>query len=228
MSEKAIIYSTHGRLDPRVADVCRRRLRAAAEYSGVPIICVSQGPVHFGDERIDMGPLGLGPESMYSQLAAGLGRAVELGAAWSFIAEHNVLYPEGFFNYGPDGPADRDDLVFYQRHGYGCNSRGFWAWDQPLCSNLAGPTATLWEAFKYRLEQVRAGTRIVWSEPGRQEGDPWKMIPAWNEQPWVDVRHGSNLTGGRESPTGSYLDKIEPWGAHAELIKTLGLKGATQ
>ena len=171
MSEKAIIYSTTCRLDPRVADVCRRQLRVAAEAAGVPIICVSQGPVHFGDERIDLGPLGLSLESMFSQQVAGLGRAVELGAAWAFIAEHDVLYPEGFFDYGPDGPAGRDDLVFYQRHGYGCNSRGFWPWDEPLCSNLAGPTATLWAAFTYRLARLLAGIPYGNSEPGRQEGD---------------------------------------------------------
>jgi len=218
MSEKAIVYYTDNRLDAALGDYCRNQLRRRA--GNIPIICISQEPMAFGEFPFCVGKIGRSSASIFMQIMSGAHLAKNMNIPWLFLAEHDVLYPPGYFDYTPPGPG----IVCYQRHVYNVNDRGFWRADRPLMSGLCCDSETLEAAMRQRYENTRAGQRFSRSEPGTLLEDPYPMLTYHLARPMLDIRHGNNFTGGRASRDG-YQSTLEYWGPHAELWRRLGLKG---
>lgn len=101
--DKTLVYFTDSQMDDYLADKCRKWLRKSS--LGLPIVCVSQKPLTFGDVNICVGEIGYSPRTLYASLMEGL-MAVE--TKWVQVAEHDCLYTEEHTRYIPP-----DDKYFY-------------------------------------------------------------------------------------------------------------------
>lgn len=124
-----------------------------------------------------------------------------------FIGEHDVLYPEGYFDYR----AAAGDVTYAARALYllpdGWAKRG-----SPALSSCAGNRDALIEAFDEILLQHCTRGKVSRVEPkatGLRIG----------AECTVDIRHGANYTGLRTAKC--YLDD-KYWGNAAEWWRKLG------
>jgi len=86
------------------------------------------------------------------------------------------------------------------------NPRGFFrAASCHFLSNCCGPRDVVTAGIRGKLDEIRARGGVTWAEP---PGDTEVSLV----HPTIDVRHGSNFTGGRESSEG-YFSEVEYWGA---------------
>lgn len=138
-----------------------------------------------------------------------------------FLAEHDVLYPQGYFDASPES----DDAFYYNSHVWTLSLAG--AWPTPrrwLTSNCRASRELLLDQFRDRLALVNSGGRVVWDEPGRNDGDiaEARWLTQDCPEPTVDVRYGGNLTGMRYSK-GAPAAVIPGWGRAGRLWSSLGL-----
>jgi hypothetical protein len=240
--KKAILYYTDNRLRPAVASVCQKRLRLAA--GELPIICVAQAPVDFGDERIVTGPLPRDHGSLFRQLALAAQRATLLGAQIVFCAEHDVLYPEGYFDFTPA----REDTFYYFGHKFYLDRDGFYFCGLSNLSTLCCFLPLLWGHLHQRLYRLfglgkkkggwecsepglshedktgRIETRLVDlsqnKEPNRRGEYSFRDQQRLDCAPVVDIRHENNLSRVDVSRF-EKLTTIPYWGDHARTLEVL-------
>ena len=176
------------------------------ESADAELVCVTWRPVdapaashilwdrHVGDHR-----------NVYEQILAGIGAAAKPVIA---LAEHDVLYPPGYFEALADAAGDG---VCYNTNLWRLNAHGFFRTaNTHLLSNCGGARGLLARRIRAKLGEARRRGIPDWAEP---RGDAEFRAP----HPTVDIRHGTNFTGGRNAPNGRYRQSIDYWGECRDL-----------
>lgn len=182
MPSKGAIYSTENRLEPKIAEACRKQLRESFDGE---IISVSLKPIDFGDKRIvlDLEP---GYLTMFTQFLAGLEAST---ADYIFMTEHDVLYPPEHFDFTP--PTKNQfwyDLNWWKIRSDGLAVR----WKAAQVSGLCAYRELLIDYYKERIRTFDKDNFDRKFEPASgKEG----LLETWEAPvPHIDVRHSGNLT----------------------------------
>ena len=197
-STAAILYYSDGKADETILTSVRRHLRKVA--GDVPIVAVTLQPTEdWGAERVVL-QRERGYETMARQIYTGL-RIIEADCV--FFAEHDCLYPAGYFDHRPSSA----NVYGYAGHTWKVDADTGKAlhYKMEQLSGLCADRQLLLTHYKARLERMqREGfSRRMGFEPGkpmRHGGvDDVPRETWWNEVPIVDIRHGANLTPSRWS-----------------------------
>lgn len=193
-ASKGILYYTDNRLDPDIMAECQQRIKAAA--NGHRVVSASLQPLDFGENIVVSGERG--PLTMFRQILAGL---EALDSDIVYFAEHDVLYPPGYFDFVPPDRAK----VWYNLNWWQLRATDGHAvtYTAKKTSQLCGYRDVLLEHYRRRVEKCeREGfSRRMGFEPGSHNraervddlhSDTWR-----SELPAVDIRHRANLTESR-------------------------------
>ena len=175
MKYAIVRYSHPALISRKLSDYCLRKLTDMRDQVRIPLIS-TVAPA-------DLKPCLL---SLYQTLLIALSRAK---ADAVFLAEHDCVYPwEHFQIQLPDGVPG-----VYNTH--------VWTLDidhaQPNCrrvlSGLLARRDALIEEVGHRIQKINQGQRIKWAEPW---GEDARSVES--TIPYLDLRHGKNLTGARK------------------------------
>jgi len=210
--DTTIIYYSDGCVNDKIAKLVRKYLLK----SNCPIISVTQEPLDFGT-NVCVGKIGRSWKSIQSQVMAGL-----LSAKTKYIAlaEHDVLYPEGYFDFVPPD----DEIFFYNKNRvfvvakkgpqYGTYIK--YRDSHPNADQLICNRTLLWRATDIRRELLlKCSAKNLpagWGEPGFSFPDE---TYAWRDSkiPSIDILHNDNFTArtGRYRPDDLSL-YVAGWG----------------
>jgi hypothetical protein len=226
MTDLTIIYYTDGSLPEGFAKAVRDHLAASARAAGgIPIVAVSQAPLHFG-QGICVGRIGRSYRSILWQILKG---AEETHTTFVSLCEHDVLYPPEHFVLRP--PAG--GVVFDQNRHRALIDCGFYS------INRGGRSMQLVIADREVLvENLRAKLRLCGTddalhncfEPGKGEDRlgiaavPYEMRPAEGPGILDIVNHGGNFAP-RKRHSGTLQDKLTPWGTIDQLCGRYSIPG---
>jgi glycosyltransferase involved in cell wall biosynthesis len=190
-----IIYYSDCRGDASILSAARRQLKYAAGDRLIVAVTLDRTE-DWGAERIIL-PLERGYLTMAKQILAGL-KLLDTDVV--FLAEHDCLYPPGYFDHLPDpgcyvfaGNTWKVDAASGRALFYHCEQ----------LSGLVAARTLLLDHFRRRVAHLEANafSRRLGFEPGKPSRhgglDDIPRAPWWNERPIVDIRHGSNLTPSR-------------------------------
>lgn len=211
--ETTIIYYTDGCVDKSIGELVRKYISKADN----PLISVSQQPLDFGT-NICVGDIGRSYKNIQSQALVG---ALAAGTKYIALAEHDTLYPEGYFDWVPP----KDDVFYYNKNRvfavakkgpqYGMyipfedsNPNA----DQLICNRKIFINATI-----QRIHLLDSGKPLPtgWCEPGFNwlgEKFEWR----YTEIPAIDIFHNDNFTVRR----GNFKDiawEVEGWGRFEDI-----------
>jgi hypothetical protein len=242
----AVIYTAHERISASVRETCFATLLTSLfppAYWDKPLggpatlvaICPELPRVAelFSERDIVHIPWAEGELShkdIYTRILTGLARLEPDTPVC--VAEHDVLYPEGYFHavattfqatYRWRIPA----IPFlYNTNVYHLSPRGFFpaADDARFFSNLTSRTEFLLYAIERKLEECdrRPEGHPIWTEPGVGEERP--PLLTHYPLPVLDVRHGRNLTGERMG--GVYLDTLDYWNSARDWLRRFEMQEA--
>jgi len=193
-----VVYYTDGRLDPSIAEACRRRLQAST--NGHRLVSVSLAPLAFGQNltlQAERGRL-----TMFRQILAGL---ETLDTEYAFLCEHDCLYPSEHFAFMPP----TKDAYYYDANWWrvdAATGRAV-AYDGYHLSGCCASRSLLLDHFRKVVSEVEANgyDHGVGYEPGvhigRKAGVDTIPTRTWQSaKPYIDIRHENNLTASRWSP----------------------------
>lgn len=203
-----IVYYSDSRGDETILTAVRRQLVHAA--AGLPIVAVtlpdeddvSDGRVrltaHVGMRHVVL-PLERGYLTMARQILTGLEL---LDTDVVFFAEHDCLYPVGYFDHRP-----QPGVFEYAAHTWKVDAATGRAltYQMEQLSGLCAERTLLLDHFRRRVAHIEAHgfSRRMGFEPGkptRHGGLDDIPRATWsNALPIVDIRHGDNLTPSRWS-----------------------------
>lgn len=192
-AKASIIYTTDGQLTPSIRDYCFEHLTANAPKE-LPIIKVENSE---GEPRSH--------RALFENILAGIETAE---TDFVFLAEHDVLYPEGYFDLKklPELSYSKDIIYL--------SADGFYKRNLPNgpLSTLAGDKETIKKAIE---EKIKLGKKLKFTEPGVQ--DEFSDLVTFRKVKGgvIDIRHGANFTGARRAT--KYLKTNSHWGKAAEL-----------
>ena len=210
-----ILYLTHNKLDPEVANLCREKLLLAAD--GKRIISISQEPLEFGD-NVCVGNIGVSWRSLYVQLLAGLS---EVKTEHVAIAEHDCLYTKEHFNFIPTDP----NLFYYNRNcwlvQWKCNRPehefmySYWP-NRTAQSQVAAFTSSFLQAVGERLYLIDAGS-VNDLNKSTLLYDGMKLPAEFGVPPVMDTRRAERLYRQATSGSPAHLetligDHVRKWG----------------
>lgn len=194
---KGILYYTNNKCQERILLTCRKRLETIAKLNHIPIICVSQYPVAFG-ENIVM-ELESSELSMFKQILTGL---EAMKADVVYHCEHDVLYHPSHFEFSPP----KDDIYYFNVNVWSVNAsdgQALYYDGMRMTSGLVANRDILIEGYKNKISWVeKDGTfsrRRIGFEPGKRESSetrkddyPWQIF--YSKFPNVDIKHDDNIT----------------------------------
>jgi len=177
---------------------------------GHEIICVSHFPIPGLPEVVKNITVGEKPRclaSIYEQILTGLNVA---RFPYVYLAEHDVLYPPGYF----DGHGIRLNKITYNRNVLRFCKFGFYRHREAgdVLSQLSGPKERLKTAFKRLYEGAKSGDKIKLAEPPG-EASRQSMTPS------VDIRYGGNFTKHHYPP--KFESLAEFWGTRQQMLTFL-------
>lgn len=177
---KACVYSTENRLDPKIMKACQEQLRSA--FTG-QIVAVSLQPIDFGDKRIVL-PLQRGYLTMFKQFLAGI-KACD--ADIIYITEHDVLYPSEHFLFTPP----RIDTFYYDLNWWKVRKDGLAVhWDAVQVSGICAYKQLLIDFYEKRIQTFEEKSFDRKFEPTVNDRyEEW-----WCPVPHIDIRHDTNTT----------------------------------
>jgi len=184
-----IIYTTDGKLNPQIRDFCFEHLKTNAPKE-ISIVKVENDE---GEERSHA--------ALYGNILAGIDAAK---TKFVFLVEHDVLYPEGYFDV-KDSPklSYSKDVIYLSEKGFSKRRLS----SGPL-STFAGDKTILKEAIQAKLAK---GEKLKFAEPGIDD-EFAELVTFRNVKGCIiDIRHGGNFTGDRKAK--KYLDKVPYWGS---------------
>ena len=190
-----ICYYTDSQLSDPLATACRNQLQSAT--NGHKIVSVSLQPLDFATNitlSLERGYL-----AMFQQILAGLS---ELDTDYAFLCEHDCLYPPEHFEFTPE----RNDVFYYDNNCWKISIETghalFYYANQ--VSGLCADRQLLIDHYRRRIERVEKEgfNRRQGFEPGtrgtRHGGiDDYGWAKWMSRIPYLDVRHGKNLTPSR-------------------------------
>lgn len=199
-----VVYYTDNRLDPAIAEACRVRLQAST--NGHRLVSVSLEPLDFGENVVVQAERGR--LTMFRQILAGL---EALDTEYAFLCEHDCLYPPEHFRFIPG----RRDAYYFNANWWRVDAEtGRTAtWAATHLSGCCASRILLADHFRKVVADVEAHgyDHGVGYEPGVREGrkagiDDHPALTWQSARPYVDIRHGRNLTASRWSPE-AFRDK---------------------
>jgi hypothetical protein len=222
----SIVYYTDNSLPEPFADAVRQHLSASAKTAGgIPIVTVSQIPLHFG-QGICVGRIGRSYRSILWQIVKG---AEETHTPFVALCEHDVLYsPEHFALRPPAGGVVFDqnrhraliDRGMYSVYRGGRSMQLVIADRQALVANL-----------RAKLELCPTDDALHGCfEPGKGEDRlgiaaiPWELRPAEGLGILDVVNHGGNFAP-RKRHSGILQERLHPWGTIADLCERYAIPG---
>lgn len=175
---------------PHILAACRSRVFRASE--GIPIVSVTLEPIALG--RNIVLSLTRSRLTMFKQYLAGLEAST---ADVVFLAEHDCFYPSDHFHFEPP----RDDRFYYDQSVWRIDADTGRAitYDMMSVSGLCAYRPLLLDHYRKVVADVEANghDHRRGYEPGIREG----LAVGWRSAvPYVDIRHGMNLTASRWSP----------------------------
>lgn len=193
-----ILLYTNNKVSPSIFNTCISRLAVIAKEKQAQLICISWKPVAIQENIIYLERFKFCHETVYNQILAGLEIAKHDDI---YLAEHDVLYPVDHFDLEaiPDTFTYNSNVYHFNKHGF---------FEAPKCnflSTLVAKKEVLRVGIESKLEELETTGKLLWAEPGNESNV--KRIEG--KSPIVDIRHGRNLTGLRESET--YLSSIDYW-----------------
>ena len=224
MSNLTCLYYTAGRIHPRFGDAVRcELLRSTNNY--YPIICVSHGPLAFGDVRIDVGLIA---PSIYQVYVNTLLAAKAADTEYVCCVEDDTVYAPEHFHHRPAPDVfayDRSRWVLTRRLADDGRSRvAFYYWRlRAQLAMLIARRSLLIETLEERLSAYPSfvpddvAKKTGWGEPGRYEKN-LRLTPrarAYFEagEPSITVNHTASLMGRRQvQPTDLICEDLTPWG----------------
>lgn len=232
---KVIVYYTDNSLPPDLEKRVQFQLRQSAGF--IPIVCVSQKPLDFGDIKIWVGDIGRSHLSMYRQLLAGVEAAP---GDTIYLAEHDVLYHPDHFGitlHTDDKFCYNTNIIYGHLAGKSIHTYTKTAQPRYTLSQLFAGRDILLSAFRERVRILELGLEIPRGIPGMcepgvneavyqarlreqskaQNRPDLGPLTLWQSDgfilpyPNVDLRHGGNLTGGRRGEINLGVN-IDYWG----------------
>lgn len=201
---KSIIYCTCPGLDENIRKFCFDRLKKQAKESHAQLVTINQ------DTET---PKGI--RAYYDNLILGIARSRH---DIVFIAEHDVCYPDNYFNqHITDEITYCSNVVYLLPDGFRKREYSY----APL-STLAGDKKAVKRAIERKIEALEAGTKIDWFEPGIDDST---FAPTFREFPLpiLDIRHGGNFTK-NDKTFFPETDVHEYWGKSNELWQAIGIE----
>lgn len=201
MPDFSVVYYSDSSLPELLKRYCLRNLARVAFASGGELVCVTWQPVRIGGARnLIWTDHEFHHRNIYGQILAGI---AEAASPTVLLAEHDVLYPPGY--HAAIARSARTGLC-YNTNVWRLDRRGFFpAGRSRLLSNCGGPRDVLARRIRGKLDELRRDGKVLWAEP---KGDLEIRCPL----PTLDIRHGHNFTGDRDSRDGRYLAEVEYWG----------------
>ncbi len=214
-ASKAVIYYSHNQGDKMLFQYCFRQLLVSS--GEIPIIAVTHSSISGAFKNIVTGDLPYNLSSILYQMKLGL-EATDADVV--FLAEHDVLYPPGYFDVEPR----LETVVCYQTYIYSINKQ--YCWRHPPQKILS--QVVCWR--KWLLQCVNRNLHAL-KQPGHCVAAEFKpphfdVIGFANSLPSVDIRHGHNFT--KMACDGEYCYDIPYWGDHKSIAKQLGLHDVAQ
>lgn len=222
MNDLTIIYYTDGVLDPPFAEAVRKHLSAHATQMNIPIICVSQPALDFGDESICMPSLNRSFRSLFTQVIAGCRRA---STRYVALCEADVFYSPGHFALRPY--AEADGIYDQNCHRLHLKERciGLYRGGRSLFL-LIGDRLRITANLRKKLELFRGEEDFRGRfEPGKGEQElglePFVIVPgaAAGEATVHIVNHGKNLSPAKKRPGDFSTDRLPDGRTVDELIE---------
>ena len=197
----AIVCTYYRELPGRIVKVCRETHVGADQ-----VVYVHQQP---GAKP--------GLQSMFRNVLTGLGQLAP-DTDIVFIAEHDVLYPPGYFT---DIDGDGRGRLVYYGPGMFVSKNGFWPRRPPFpLSTLHGYVNVVTKAIQKKFDVVAAGERLLCAEPCLVDG--FAVQHRIGDLPYIDIRWGGNYTEDRESVQGYQIEACH-CGLASELWERLGM-----
>ena len=184
---KGIIFYTANDLNLKIAHAVQNQLRRISKEKNIPIVSCSLKPMpHFG-KNIHI-PLPRGKFAYFTQILTALENS---DAEIIFMAEHDVLYHPGHFDFVP---PQKDKFYYnlnWQRVRLDDSKTRHW--DANQVSMLCAYRKLLIEHYRQKIMEIEKNDSFGRSyEPaGRNKS----LYETWqSEQPNIDIRHSGTMT----------------------------------
>ncbi len=216
----SIMYYTCNRIKDSFAERVREHLLESA--AGLPIICVTQKPLAFGDINICVGEIGATTWNCYAAILAGARAASTRFVA---CAEDDSLYHASHFVMRPT-----PGRFAYNKNKFWLEPKTFRWRDRTGMFSCLVETELLVADLEDRFSKVEPLSSeseyraAGWGEPGRYPkhlgGSRAKLEYVRSSVPIITVNHRDSLGGLRKwNATDVLQETLEPWGSARELWK---------
>ena len=123
------------------------------------------------------------------------------------IAEHDVLYPKGYFDIVAPKNTILKNVNYYFTTPVGYRKGNAWIHSQTICSA---------KLYKYCLNETKDVEIGRWFK--NQEAGVYTLEKFNYKSPVLDIRHNKNYTGERDSMhRNDYLHYVDYWGEHKKV-----------
>lgn len=189
---RGVLYYTDNQIPMELANLCRKYIKR----SNLPITSVSMKKIPFGHNIVLPGTRS--KTQMFKQILLGLETMTE---DIVFFSEHDCAYSRSHFNFYPPSK----EKFYYNSNNWRVRreDRRAVKFDHDSLSQLCVYRELAIKEFRKIVAECEAGTYKGGYEPGTRDGrsDRWS-----SELANLDIRHDSNFTANRWSPT-EFRDK---------------------
>jgi glycosyltransferase involved in cell wall biosynthesis len=189
-----LVYYTDNRLDPKIMQVVQKRLLNCS--NGHDIVSVSLNTLDFGRNIVYEGERGY--LTYFRQILAGLEASQ---ADIIYLVEHDVLYPKSHFDFIP---PTKEYFYYNLNHWQVRTKDGLAVFTYPVqqVCGLCAYRDLLVGHYRRKVAQVEKEgfSRVMGFEPGKRRHGGVDNIEIRNWEsphPYIDIKHGRNLTGFR-------------------------------
>lgn len=196
---RAIIYYSNN----LIAAELMKSVQDTIAVTSLEIISVTQQPIDFG-KNIVVGKQPREPRSIFYQM---LIACENTDADIVYMAEHDVLYGIGHFDFMP---PDMSKTAYYDTNIYIKDSNGYYRRQGNPLSMCVCPRIPLIENLRLRLDKIKHGEIIPKAEIAVHSWETgWIKKEYSCDNPSIDVRHNQNFCRVKTKPKGvEYLKTI--------------------
>lgn len=213
-----ILYYSHNSLPIELELYFQEELAKAKGNSNIcAVVKTNRTDKKFGDLNIVCNNKGCKKNnwvSILSQMNTGIEAILEEDTeAVVFLAEHDVLYPKGYFDLN----IEDEQIIFKNMNWFFATSRGY----LPGNSFIHSQTIAKAKLFKYCIGETPYIENSLWFK--NENSGIYRLEKINYESPSLDIRWGKNYTGdrgiGKESS--QFLQEVPYWGSHADIFKEI-------
>jgi hypothetical protein len=211
---KAILYYTHNSLPIEMEEFFQKKLLQASK--NIPIVSVFKNArnkfsSNFAAANIECNVKQNNWHSILAQMQLGIDHIINTygNSCTVYIAEHDVLYPETYFNIVPTNMSElmkNKNLFFLTKDGF------LGPYNTHIHSQTIGSASLFDFCLKEDVDSLLKKFKTKCN---------YKLTLYNSENPCVDVRHGFNYTGPRGNASSLYKQQINFWGNYKDLISQI-------